>query len=442
MTRRRKITDTQIQSTVPGVRCRMHNGSWTIFLAAGLTPANKRKALSLHTTDPQAAVKGLELTEAELVIDRRAVRELTIAGSREREGVTVRQAVELYLADAHARLGADSVALHRLMLTQWVLPSPLADLPIVAVRPKGVKDLLRTVRTTKNRFRRFNSRATAATVLTAIRSLFEWTRSEEVLVDRDGRTLANPASKLSAATKHTEQDDAVEERVRPFSRDEQAALLKAASSEWVRVFLHIGLRAGLRIGEILALQFDDFNFATNTLRISRRWTPARGVLPGVKNRRAGKRMPFREVPFNISAELPVAVREQIERRRKQNEEKGWSASPWMFVTRDGGVWHRSNFHAKVWRPLLKRAGVGPHVFHDTRHTFASELLLATNGNVDYVARCLGDRMAIVANVYCHVIEGLAPGFAGALDFNRAPAAAAMLHDAGNVIQLDARRRSS
>jgi integrase len=53
--------------------------------------------------------------------------------------------------------------------------------------------------------------------------------------------------------------------------------------------------------------------------------------------------------------------------------------------------------------------------HAARHTFATQLLYKTNGNLAVVADMLGDTLDVTARTYAHVIKDLRPHLPGVMD---------------------------
>jgi integrase len=425
---KRRITTTEIESKVRGLACRMNNGSWTLFFAPSFSPTGKRKAQSLGHSDPEAALRTLIEHEQKLT-EGAHFSELPIVSRRaeQREALTVREAVKLYL-DAHKGTTLDTREEYRSRLDRWVtgrdargtapaISAPsIGLLPVTKVTRNDVKAVLTQVRGTKNKYGRLNSRNTAHAVRVAIMALFSWLIDAEMLKDRDGRALPNPAARLGKHTKDAEADRNVErDGGVPFAFVEQELLLAALRKRgWAYPFVLLAFRAGLRIGEIAALQLDDIDLDAGTVHVRRHVTKKAGVVKNTKNKR-GDKFVSREVPVNLDDELPVVLRAHIKARREQNLREGWGdRSPWLFVNRTGNLFGPGEFREAIWRPALREASIKRHTFHDTRTTFATELLYATNGNIQYVAQCLGDTLAVAAKSYAKVLDELKPKFPGAL----------------------------
>jgi len=73
---------------------------------------------------------------------------------------------------------------------------------------------------------------------------------------------------------------------------------------------------------------------------------------------------------------------------------------------EGKPLRKDNFMHRVWRPLIRKAGLTPLRFHDLRHTFAT-LSLAAGVPIKVVQERLGHASAkTTLDVYAKVIPSL------------------------------------
>lgn len=114
------------------------------------------------------------------------------------------------------------------------------------------------------------------------------------------------------------------------------------------------MHTGMRLGELLALRWDDVDLASGQLRIRRD--------------RAGD---GRWVALNSEAldALRAAKRRSV-------------SSPLVFCTHEGRSLG-ANFK-RYWQPVVKAAGLADFRFHDLRHTFA--LRLVAQGVSSYIVQ--------------------------------------------------------
>jgi integrase len=135
--------------------------------------------------------------------------------------------------------------------------------------------------------------------------------------------------------------------------EEAARLLEGAEPEW-RPILMVGLRTGLRHGELLALRWDDVDLVAGRLMVRR--GVARGIVGTPKNGRS------REVP--LSDEAIAALRSLPSRFRGEL----------VFCTAEGRMLTRGECRHPLWR-ACRRAGLRRIGWHGLRHTFASHLVM-------------------------------------------------------------------
>ena len=167
--------------------------------------------------------------------------------------------------------------------------------------------------------------------------------------------------------------------MRVFTRDEVARFLAVVLEMEPRSYalFFTMARTGVRIGEALALRWDDFDFAARKVRV------ARGISCGrVETPKSGRAR---------SVDMSLVLRDVLQRldaSTKAAALKGALPRPeWVFATSEGTFLDRNNV-AKAFRRPVKRAGLPHHSPHDLRHTFAS-LLLQDGVSLAHVQRMLG-----------------------------------------------------
>ncbi len=65
--------------------------------------------------------------------------------------------------------------------------------------------------------------------------------------------------------------------------------------------------------------------------------------------------------------------------------EGKPSPEWLFATPNGEMIRSNNFRDRVWKPLLKKAGLPYRWIHATRHTYASRLIM-NGANIVYVQK--------------------------------------------------------
>lgn len=142
--------------------------------------------------------------------------------------------------------------------------------------------------------------------------------------------------------------------IRYLSFEEAARLEKAADAEpeWSAAFV-VALNTGMRLGEIIALQWDDIDFVAKTMVVQRSdWQGHIGTP------KSGKQ---RTIPLN--AKLVAALKAHRHLR-----------GPWIFCRDDVSRRNNGEFKNALYR-TRKRAGLSGSEWHALRHTFASHLAM-------------------------------------------------------------------
>ncbi len=157
------------------------------------------------------------------------------------------------------------------------------------------------------------------------------------------------------------------------------------------------LRTGLRLGELLGLQWSDLDFAGRFVEV-RRTLHEGGRVEPPKN---GK---IRRV--DMSCQLAEELQRLREGRQVEAEAKGWSDVPeWVFCNEEGKPIWESDFKRRVFHKALSRAGRRRIRFHDLRHTFGSRLLQNGESPV-YVKDQMGHHsIKVNVDIYGHLVPG-------------------------------------
>lgn len=168
--------------------------------------------------------------------------------------------------------------------------------------------------------------------------------------------------------------------VRPFSDAELAQVLEAARVHEPEHYAYLLLlaRTGMRPGEGAALVWDDINFTTRSISIERAYS--RGVLGETKTGETRV--------VDMSTELSATLTALDRVRKTQALKNGWGEVPdLIFVNAAGGPLDESRVR-KVFKRVMRKAGITGHTLYDLRHSYAS-LHLAKNTPITYVSSQLG-----------------------------------------------------
>ena len=198
----------------------------------------------------------------------------------------------------------------------------------------------------------------------------------------DGFIASNPASKVQVPR-------AAKSEQRFLSVSEVRRLTETVEPAY-RSMVAIGVACGLRIGELVALRVEDFDFIRKTVTVRRTALADTGRYGPVKSR-AGE---GRVIP------VPPALAAQLAR-----EMAGKLPSAPVWATPTGRAWSQSKWRSNVWRPAVGRAGlVPPPTPHAMRHT-AVALWLRAGASMYEASRWAGHASTSTTDqVYGHLVE--------------------------------------
>jgi integrase len=211
----------------------------------------------------------------------------------------------------------------------------------------------------------------------------------------DGLLPANPAFRLG---RYYRRADLPKREILPLTREEVSAFLKAARQHAPReypLFL-CAVRTGMRLGELLGLQWGDVDFNSRFIEIRRNRVAGRLTTP-----KSGK---TRRV--DMSAQLTETLRGLLTTRKAEALRKGQGQVPeWVFCSEDGGPLDGDNLRHRVFYRVLAKSGLRRIRFHDLRHTFAS-LLIQNGESLAYVRDQLGHAsIQLTVDTYGHLVPG-------------------------------------
>jgi integrase len=154
--------------------------------------------------------------------------------------------------------------------------------------------------------------------------------------------------------------------------------------------------AGLRLGELLGLQWGDVDFHGRFVEVRRNLVAGRITTP--KSGRSRR--------VDMSAQLAETLRTLLTSRKAETLRKGWPQVPdWVFCNEEGGPLDGDNLRHRVFYKTLARAGLRRVRFHDLRHSFAS-LLLQQGESPAYVKEQMGhSSIQVTVDIYGHLIPG-------------------------------------
>lgn len=184
--------------------------------------------------------------------------------------------------------------------------------------------------------------------------------------------------------------------MRSLTSEQAFDLLRAARSERLHALFVLAVMSGLRLGELLGLKWSDVDFEAARISVQRSLLEQGGRLQeGEPKTAAGKR----------SIKVPPLALHALREHKKRMLLEG-NPGPSVFCNTRGGPYRRSNFYGQFFKPLLKKAGLPDHRFHDLRHTAAS-LMLSQGIQAKVVQETLGhSRIGLTLDTYSHVLPSM------------------------------------
>jgi len=188
----------------------------------------------------------------------------------------------------------------------------------------------------------------------------------------------------------------VEHTERRFITAEEAHRIEAAMDPWWALVVPFAFDTGLRIGELAGLEVRDieFNSPSWVVHVRRIVSDVQGHAQiGLPKTRAGIRA------------VPTLTRPVAERLAVHIHERGLGPTDSLFAGPHGGVMRPTNWRARVFRPAVAGAGLGPEVTpHSLRHGAVARWNAAGQSDPYVLSRWLGHSTpVIVYRTYAHLL---------------------------------------
>lgn len=314
-------------------------------------------------------------TRAEL--QRRIADEKAKGGGsiRARPKGTVAEYIERWLDDLQANRAANTYAQYKWLLESYVVPH-LGPKRVDAVDVDDIKALYKRLR------RDGVTPSVLAAVATRVRTLFELAR-------RERKILFNPAA-IVDKPRHQPRE------TKYLDAEQAARFLLAARKDRLEAFYVLALTAGLRLGELAGLHWDDVALDEGFLSVRHQLVEVSGALSitPTKTSRSRRRV-----------ELGALAIEALQRRRAAYECEAHGAAL-VFTTPTGEPLRRSNLRKRSFQPIADAAGVPELTIHGLRHACAS-LMAATSATPKTIQEVLGHAtVQMTLDRYSHLLPTL------------------------------------
>lgn len=192
--------------------------------------------------------------------------------------------------------------------------------------------------------------------------------------------------------------------LQPLTAAEAILFLEYLKSEPLQyqVIFNIALLTGMRRGEIMGLEWQDFDFDNGTVRICRTSQYSRGrgtYTDDTKNEQSKRTVYFTKELLDL---LKRYRSEQAARRLKMGDQwsKEWQAHPRLFTQWNGTPMHPNAPYQKL-QKILKQNDMRAVSLHSLRHTSAT-LLVHSGTDVQAVSSRLGHSQTnTTLDIYTH-----------------------------------------
>ncbi len=210
----------------------------------------------------------------------------------------------------------------------------------------------------------------------------------------EGKVKFNPAARPGKFLKTARMG----EKAEFLTPEEGRAILAEAKKRYARNYYPLfltAIRTGMRIGEILGLQWGDMDWRGGFIEVRR--NSYFGKIDTPKN---GK---IRRV--DMSNQLSDVLQEYRRTQAAQALKDGRPMSEWVFPNSEGGVQRHPAIVRKYLGFTLKHAGIRHVPFHTFRHTFAS-WLIANGESLAYIRDQMGHHsIRVTVDLYGHLVPG-------------------------------------
>ena len=249
------------------------------------------------------------------------------------------------------------------------------------------------------------SRNTVRNALCVIRGIF----NDAI---EGGIVEVNPAARLGRFTRTAKTAEVKGTSLTPAEAEQFLQAAKEICPEYHPLFL-MALRAGLRRGELVAVQWGDIQFGRDEHDANRFIVVQHNYVR--REHTTTKSKKSRRV--DMSRELRRVLIELRDKRLLEAFLSGKNdiSEELVFPSPEGSILDPDNLYHRYFQPVLSRAGLRKIRLHDLRHTFGS-LLIQSGASVVYVKEQMGhSSIQVTVDIYGHLIPSANVSFVDRLD---------------------------
>ncbi|MGE5310572.1 MAG: tyrosine-type recombinase/integrase [Nitrospirota bacterium] len=183
--------------------------------------------------------------------------------------------------------------------------------------------------------------------------------------------------------------------INPLNREELRVFLDKARELYPRYypFFLCAARTGMRLGELLALEWGAVDFNGRFIEVRQAMSRHRLTTP--KNKKIRR--------VDMSQQLATVLAEHKLEMKKEALRKGRAMPERVFTRESGEPLTATTITSRVFNCCLERAGLRHVRFHDLRHSFASILIHDQKESMAYVKEQMGHHsIQMTVDLYGHL----------------------------------------
>jgi len=265
------------------------------------------------------------------------------------------------------------------ILKNHVLPD-LEKTPVTDINKAMVKKLL------QKKLKEGYAASTATHIKNAISGVLE------LAVD-DNKISSNPAQIIRKLIRSKVKKYHID----PLTREETKLLLETCLTHYPKHYpmLLTLCRTGMRLGEVIALQWGDIDFNNRFIIVRRSRSKSHTSTP--------KNDKYRNV--DMSRQLTECLSKLKIKRKEEYLAKGESVPEWIFISEIGTPLIEGHWRERIFKKILEKAKIRQIRIHDIRHTYASQLI-QDNRSLAYIKDQLGHHsIQVTVDIYGHLVPG-------------------------------------
>lgn len=356
------------------------SGEWWIFIDY----KGKRRAKKFGR-DRRKAEEAAKQIEAKLVLGQ-----LGISEPSQAPVTTFDEIAQVWLESYVKPLRRDSTyERYRDILRRHVLPA-IGEEPVDQIKRQQLRNLF------LHKKKAGLSRSMICLIRDVISGTMGYAVDEELI----------PANPVFGVLKRLQLERQKQITIEPMN-DQEVQLFLDTCYRYYRVYWEFFLcafRTGMRLGELLGLKWSDVDWNQKFIRVERSYKRGR-----YDQTKTGK---VRRV--DMSDQLIEGLKRLLTERKKEALKIGQNEPLEVVFHRDGKPIEQNHIR-RVYKRVLKKAGIREMRLHDIRHTFAS-LLLSYGETPVYVKEQLGhSSIKMTVDIYGHLIPGSNRGAVNRLD---------------------------